>query len=270
VVSIPPLEGLVEPLVEAAGGSVRVLAPSGGSAHGFELTPEGLRAIIESDVLVTIGLGLDPQVGSAASAHPSFWRKDVVLGDVLGFASNEPGRSEEGDDHTGHDHGAIDPHIWLDPALVSRSISAMAGAISDVSPGSSELVLLAAQSQLDRVQAIDVAYQVALAPYKGRKVVTLHSAWGRLFERHGIEQVAVIRPIESVEPTPSEIAAVITLVREHNIGVIFVEPQHSRSAADRIADATGARIYTIDPIGSGDWEKMMQRNLNVLVEAFSE
>lgn len=257
VVSIPPLEGIVGPLVEAAGGSVRVLA-SGGSAHGFELAPDDLKAIIESDVLVTVGLGFDAQVSAASSAHPTFWRTDVALGAVLGLGTDE------------HANGAIDPHIWLDPGLVDRAIGELAGAISESVPGSSELVFLAAQAQLDRVHSIDVAYQVALAPFQGRGVVTLHSAWGRLFDRYGLKQVAVIRPIESVEPTPSEIAAVIELMREHDVGVIFVEPQHSRSAADRVAEATGARVYTLDPIGTGDWEQMMRRNLRVLVRALSE
>ena len=266
VVSIAPLAGIVEPLAESAGGSVRVLAPTGVSAHGFELTPDDLRAIAQADVLITIGLGFDRQVMQAAAAHRASWRRDVVLGTVLNVDQEDP-------DHEHNafcDHGPIDPHIWLDPGLVSRSVTELAQVLAEVRPESADAITEAAQRQLAMVQEIDSAYQVALAPFDGAEVVTLHAAWGRLFERYGLSQVATVRPIESVEPTPVEIAEVADQIRERGIRVVFAEPQHSRAAADKVADAAGASVHVIDPVGTGDWAGLMRSNLDVLIAALSE
>ena len=62
---------------------------------------------------------------------------------------------------------------------------------------------------------------------------------------------------------------------EKNIKALFTEPQYSSKIADTIAKETGASIYTLDPIVTGDANEdayddyivKMQENLNTLKEA---
>ena len=96
-------------------------------------------------------------------------------------------------------------------------------------------------------------------------LVTHHAAWKRLAERYGLKIAAVIRPIESAEPTAEAIAGAVHAIQDQHIPVIFVEPQFSSKAAERIAAQTGVRIGHLDPLGDGDWFKLMRSNLDSLV-----
>src|SRR5215831_13637893 len=83
VATIPPLAGLVSPLL-AAGGTVRTLIPPTRSEHGYELTPEDVAALARADVVVYVGLGLEPQVESFLKSHPRPGRRDVCFASVVG------------------------------------------------------------------------------------------------------------------------------------------------------------------------------------------
>ena len=72
-----------------------------------------------------------------------------------------------------------------------------------------------------------------------------------------------------------EVENIISIINEKNIKALFTEPQYSSKIADTIAKETGASIYTLDPIVTGDSNEKayndyiikMQENLNTLKEA---
>ena len=77
------------------------------------------------------------------------------------------------------------------------------------------------------------------------------------------------------EPSAKEVENIISIINEKNIKALFTEPQYSSKIADTIAKETGASIYTLDPIVTGDSNEKayndyiikMQENLNTLKEA---
>lgn len=267
VVTIPPLKGLLEALAPP-GSSVRALMPPGRSEHGYEFTPSDIAAVGNADVVVYVGLGLEPAIERFVRERLSRRARVVALGAVLGV-------SEE---HAGHDHGpdeacdhAVDVHVWLDPVLMRQAVPALRQAIEGALEATGRLDpaerarLDKAQADLDRrLDELDAEYRATLEPLKGASIVTHHSAFGRLARRYGLEVSAVIRPIEAQDPTPAQIAQVVEAIREQNIGVIFVEPQFSAAAAERLAERTGARVARLDPLGSGDYFAMMRSNLTSL------
>jgi zinc transport system substrate-binding protein len=293
VVTIPPLEGLVKPLL-SEGGEVRCLLAPGRSEHGFEFTPADLALLARADLVVYVGMGLEPQVNTYLSTHPQPRRRVVCMETYMGSdegsaAADEHGHEaagghEHGDEHDhgeddGHHHAGPDPHLWLDPLLVARFTQDLAAAVQSAyrqqaaPPAlSAEAVARldsAARQQFDRAIALHVYAQERLGPLAGRPIVTHHDAWRRLAERYGLKVAAVIRPIESAEPSPGDIAAAVRAIREQNVPVIFVEPQFNASAAERIARTTGVRIATLDPLGDGDYFAMMRRNIDAIADGLS-
>jgi len=267
VVSIAPLRGLIEPLLPE-GSRVTVLIPPGVSEHGYELRPGDASALARADLVAIVGLGLEPRIERLLDRDTGASRLTLVMADMLGIVGHE------GHDHaeTPHDpacglcdHG-LDPHLWLDPVLTRRFVEQAAGAIASEleSRGRRE----DARSVRDRARAlvasidgVDSAYRERLAPAAGAAIVTHHAAWGRLADRYGLEQAAVVRPIESAEPTPGEIADAVRTITSRNIRVLFVEPQFSDRGARRIAERTGITVGQLDPLGDGDWVAMMMGNL---------
>jgi zinc transport system substrate-binding protein len=249
--------------------TVRTLMPPGRSEHGYEFTPSDIAAVGQADVVVYVGLGLEPAVDKFVRRKPSDRRRVVVLGDVLGI-------DHEHDHH--HEHGeacdhAVDVHVWLDPILMRAVVPELRRAIEEAQRSAGRLTdrertrLDQAQAELiRRLDDLDREFREALEPLRGAAIVTHHSAFGRLAERYGLRVAAVIRPVEGSEPTPAQIAQVVEAMRREGVGVIFVEPQFSEAAARRIAERTGARIGRLDPLGTGDYFALMRANLASLVQ----
>lgn len=268
VVSIAPLAGLVRELAPPD-AEVRTLVPPGRSPHGFEMTPGDLAALGDADLVVYVGLGLDPQVADFLKDHPREGRREVCFADAAGVRAGSGERHAEHEEHDGHNHHAgPDPHLWLDPALVQVLVVELAGAMGQLPASESKLAEREA-ALLQRIARMDTAYADALAPFAGAAIVTHHNAFSRLAARYDLRIAAVIRPIESEEPTPGEVAAAVDAVRKAGARAVFVEPQFSGAGARALAEQVGVPVGTLDPDGRTDWFDLMQRNLAELVRVLS-
>lgn len=275
VVSIPPLLWPVRAMLPAD-TEITLLVPPGASEHGYELTPSQIAAIHHADVIAMVGLGLEPRLEQIVSARRVPWRQVVTfagLGEAIEHHDHAP--------HPGHEnceHGVFDPHMWLEPpamaayaarlaqALTGEAIST-AARLADGSPALDASPVLAAASRIEaECAAMDAEYRAALAGLSSRRIVTHHNAFAYIARRYGLEVAAVIRPIVSVEPTPGEIDDAVNTIRAGGMRAIFVEPQFSIQGARRIAEVTGVKKLTLDPLGDGDWPGMMRANLSALVE----
>lgn len=298
VVTLPPLEGLVRPLLPE-GSSIRVLIPPGRSEHGYEPTVEDILALEQADLVVLVGMGLESSVDAALRKRPRPYRHEARLGVILGLEDShgghghdEHGHDEHAHDEHVHDHAhehqadddhahdshshahAIDPHVWLDPALVAQFVPEVArlvkASVTESALGDSASVDRSLAALLARIDRIDAEYRSRLAPLSGRAIVTHHAAFGRLADRYGLRVVEVIRPIEGAEPTPEDIAQVADAIAAEGVRAIFIEPQFDARGAQLIAQRTGVKLGVLDPLGTGDWFAMMDANLQELVDKLAE
>jgi zinc transport system substrate-binding protein len=277
VVTIPPLAGIVRGVATEDVRLSTLIAP-GKSEHGYELTPQNLADLASADIVVYVGLDLDPHIARFVKEHPSAQRRVVCFADAVGFtpASTEEHHDahEEAEEHDGdgHHHG-VDPHLWLDPQLVVKVLPSIATAIAEAQkakgaggPAAAEATMTRSRAMADRVRALDIELAKTLEPLKGQAIVTHHNAWGRFASRYGLHIAAVIREIEGQEPTPESIAKSVEAVRSQHARGIFVEPQFNPAAAEAIAKAAGVRLGVLDPLGHGDWFELMRTNTKSLVE----
>lgn len=279
VVTVPALAGLVKPMLPAD-AELKILMQPGRSEHGYEFTPTDIAALGRADLVVYVGLGLEPQVRAFLQKRPRESRRILCFAEAVGL--QKPGEAVAPHDHAhdhdhdhAHDeneHAGVDPHLWLDPVLVNELLPQLRdqigaalrerGALDD--PARARLDE-AAGSTRAVVEAVDREYRERLAPFAGRAIVTHHAAFGRLAERYGLVVAEVLRPLESAEPTPGQIAQVVDAVRSRGVAAIFVEPQFDATAARRVAEAAGVRVGVLDPLGTGDWARLMRANLDSLV-----
>jgi ABC-type Zn uptake system ZnuABC Zn-binding protein ZnuA len=271
VVSIAPVMSIVASLAPP-GAELATLIPAGGSLHGYEVTPADVAKLGTADVVVYVGLGLDPKVSDFLAAHPSEHRAAVCFADVVGLRLPEGFTGEHGESDHGGDELPIDQHLWLDPALVARLVPAVRRAIEETEarrgpvPDAERARLEAAERELlVRINAVDREYAERLRPLAGKAIVTHHDAFRRIADRYGLRIAAVIRPIESAEPTPGAIADAAEAAKAEGAKAVFFEPQFDPASARRIAAAAGARLGRLDPEGETDWFALMRGNLDSLV-----
>lgn len=270
VASIPPLGGLVEPLLpEGAADGVRVLVPPGRSPHGYEPTPSDLAAVGRADLVVLVGMGIESGLPRSVREGP----RVLTMGAALDLAAAEDTHDHGHDHGHAHDHSGPDPHLWLDPALVESFLPVLAEGVTQglERSGADEATILGVPERLEellaQVRAVDTDYRERLAPFAGAVVITQHAAWSRLAERYGIVIASEIQAAEDAEPSSGHLAELVRVAKERGVAAVLTEPQLNRAVAERVAGQIGVPVGVLDPIGSGDWVEMMQSNLEALVVA---
>ena len=292
VVSIPPLAGIIKPLLPRDATVTTLLAP-GASEHGFELTPKDTAALAQADIVFYVGLDLEPQVQAVLDKHPSSTRHVVRFSQAAGieppaYAPDRehtpsppdgplPERPNPQDDHheaahpadhDDHDH-AVDPHLWLDIGLIQKVVPALDAAILAASEDRHLSISRVEHDKartdfLGRLQKLDDKLHARISALARKTIITHHNAFPRFAARYGLTIAAVIRKNENRDPTPGEIADVVKAVKDNHVHAIFVEPQFDPAVARRIAKAADAVVGTLDPLGTGDYFVMMEANLAAL------
>lgn len=262
VVTIPPLRGLVEPLLPK-GSTVEVLIPPGASEHGYEIPPAKLAAAASADLVVSIGLGLEPQVDKLLKEKPRSGRTEVRAAAALGV--EKAGQ----EDHAGHDHvhdetcdhgHAGDPHVWLDPVMARALVVHITGVLTKMGAAPSASAVAELVARIDRV---DGRYAATLKDAPRRVLVVAHDAYGHMAERYKLE-VVPLAGLHAGEPKPADIKRAVEVMRAKGVTTVFVEPQLNKGAAERLAAAVGAKVAVLDPLGDGDWFGLMERNLGAI------
>jgi len=280
VVTVPPLRSIVEPLLPS-GSELRVLMQPGRSEHGYEFTPSDLAAVAGADLVVYVGLNLEPRIEQAV-ADVFKGRTVICFAKVVGLQRsgqpipNTPEALGAGHDHDAscdheHDEKWVDQHLWLDPSLMAKLAGPVRGAIEEALQAKGLLTeaeqqrLGAAQAALQaRIQGVDDQWRTSVKGFTSTTIVTHHAAFSRLADRYGLTIASVIRTIEGGEPTPGDLVKVLEAIEKHKVKAIFVEPQFNARAAERLARQAKIRVGQLDPMGDGDWFAQMQRNLDSL------
>lgn len=288
--SIVPLRGLLEPLIAAANWgddslnpkrppAVVSVIPPGQSEHGYEIPPSRLAALRDVEIIVVVGFGLDTTIEKFLASNPppaGKTRRIVRFADAAGLTDEE----KESLAHHAHDHAhgehcdhaqETDPHIWLDPLLVERLVRKLTAEVAEAVKADAEAkarVEKAGEELRRRVLAVHENYALTCASFPTRTIVVGHDAWRRLAGRYGLETVA-IADLNASEPTAKALERAVATIKQKRLNVVFVEPQLGERAGRRIAEAAGAKLRRLDPLGEGDWFGMMESNLAELKAALA-
>ncbi|NYI03489.1 metal ABC transporter substrate-binding protein [Allostreptomyces psammosilenae] len=183
-----------------------------------------------------------------------------------GHAEGEAAHGEEG-----HEHGAEDPHIWLDPSRLAGVATALGDRLAEVDPDNADGYRERAQQVADDLAALDEEFSTGLAACDSRTVVTNHAAFGYLADRYDLEQVGISGLNPDSEPTPARMAEVAEIVEHEGVSTIYTETLISPDVAETLAAETGATTAVLDPVegitdtsAGDDYPSVMRANLEAL------
>ena len=222
-VSIPPQAFLVEWLVGDL-VDVGILLPPGASPATYEPTPKQIAALDRSQLYLQIGAPFEgPVLAKVADLMPEVRIVDCRAGIVLDPIGGD-----------GHDHGfgLLDPHIWLDPHNMKTIAATTAEALQALLPGESTTIEERLASLHEAIDDTDERVAQALAPLAGQTLLVFHPAYGYFTRRYGLIQKAV--EVDGKAPSARRLAAVVEDIGQHQAAALFVQPQFSRSAAERL------------------------------------
>ena len=270
--------------------SVETLLAPHMSPHTYEPTPRDMRSVAAAAVFVKVGLGLDDwsnKVYQGARSGQTTMPLLLDLGGMLsekrllpdlsvvepaGAAAAHIGAPDAGEDKHGHEHGAVDPHFWLDPTLGIPCVQAIAERLIEVAPERAEVWRAGAARATARLQALDAEVSATLSAAPRREFACFHDAFKYLAARYGLTRVAVIEVYAGKTPGERYLMNVVRDLKKYNIKTVFVEPQLSDRVAGIIAEEAGATVSVLDPLGGTagreDYESNMRANAAALIEAF--
>ena len=131
----------------------------------------------------------------------------------------------------------------------------------------------AAYSQ--KLEALDQELREELSGLENRDIVTFHEAFPYFAKAYDLNVVAVLALEPDEALTPQMLKGLVEKVKEAGLPPLFTEPQFEDRAAKAVAQETGAKIYELDPIVTGDgqpdaYETGMRKNAQALIEALGE
>ncbi len=177
------------------------------------------------------------------------------------FETESPHGEASGHSHLGD--GRKDPHIWTDPKIVKVVAKNIKEALIELIPNRKEIFERNYENFVKDLNILDLKIKKTLKPVQQRKFLVFHPSWGYFAKAYGLSQIAV--EVEGKEPGSRSLGKILQLGKELGIKVVFVQKQFSKTAAQKIAGALGARVEAVDPVAEDYLE-----NLLVVAKTFSK
>jgi len=217
--------------------AVSIALPPNRSAHEYELSARETAALAGCRFYLSLGLpferNLPKLLPGAKIVNPIEARTLPVL---------LPSPEE-------HDHGAMDPHVFLHPENNIALAKEIAAAFAELDPDHRAEYAQNAETFIAEQRRLQKEIAAMLAPFQGRKFYVQHPAFAYFGVAYGLTQI----PLEEHASGASakELAACIRNAKEEKIRGILIQRESSRTQAQVIARAIGGRLWEVDPL-SGD------------------
>jgi zinc transport system substrate-binding protein len=247
--------------------AVANLTPVGAEPHDIELNSEQLDRLLEAKVAFVLGSGFQPAVEKAAD------QRDGSTIELLPKLVDAKGKqvAAEGKD------GGLDPHVWLDPVLMSQLVGEVEHGLASADPKGAASYEKNARALQDQLSALDARYRERLTGCARNLLVTSHEAFGYLATRYGLQQQGVAGLSPDQEPDPARLGELAELARDQGVTTVFTEETVSPRIAQTLArDAGGLRTEVLSPLESlskkeradkADYFALMDANLGKIATA---
>lgn len=237
-------------------------------AHDFEPSAQDIAKINTAKLFVYSSDEMEtwaPKVKEGLKDHRQV--TFVASGKEVELIEGEDDHGHEQHTHSESHKHDYDPHIWLDPKLAQTQVKTIAQALIDADPKNEAIYRQNKDVLLEKLEALHHAYETAFKHAKNKVFATQHAAFGYIAHRYHLEQIAV-SGLLATEPSAQEIAQVIRDIKEHQLSVIYVDPNQSSKTAQTVAkeaNVTVETLYTMESkVDHMDYLQLLQANLTAL------
>jgi zinc transport system substrate-binding protein len=258
IVPIAPLGYLAQ---KVAGPEVRVvvLVPPGQSAETWQVLPRQMEDLGRARVYFQVGLPFEQLlVEKLRETFPKLVICDLRRG--LSLRSMEEHHDEA---EKIHDHGASDPHVWLDPILAKTMAETIESSIRSFLPDRAAEFSQNRKNLDTELTTLNEQIMQILAPVKGREFFVFHPAFGYFADRYGLKQTAV--EYQGKAPGAKRLSELAERLKNEKVRTVFAQPQYSTAEARALADSADAKLVTLNDL-SPDYEENLTSIARTLAE----
>lgn len=277
------------------GSTVTTLMPIGADPHDFSPSSAQVAAMVQADVVVANGLGLEAGLDDALENAASDGATVLEVADMVDpipFGEHGDDHADEhSDDHSDdeikeedhsddeHDHGDEDPHFWFDMNRMA-SVAQIIGNELATSGGQVYADCGAQVAEEIRAAEADVRAALESVPADQRILVTDHDALGYLADVYGYEIAGTVIPAGTTlaEPSSADLAELVEVMQEEGVQVAFTNTADSSALSDAVAAEVGGDVQVVNlyvgslggpDSGAEDYLSMMRTNADLISSALT-
>ncbi|GAA0463344.1 metal ABC transporter substrate-binding protein [Alkalibacillus silvisoli] len=255
--------------------NAETIYPPNTDAHSFEPTANELIQLAESDAFIYSDVGME---GFVETAEDMLADEDVAIvpaGEGIELIGND--HDHEQDHEAEHEDG--DPHIFLDPARSIDVAENIKHTLIELRPEQEAYFTENYEALRDDLEALDQTLESTFAEADRDELIVSHAAYGYWEDRYGLEQLSVLGLSPNEEPSQSELAEIVKIAEEEDIGYVVFENNVNSSVTEVIQEEIGAEslvLRNLESISEEDMENnedyfsIMGKNIETLETALNE
>ena len=242
---------------------VNVLIPDGQDPHEFQPSAKDIETLSNAAIVVSNGLDFEEGLEDVLENVINLGNKVFMVGEHITVL-----KTKEADDHE-HDHGGVDPHLWLSPGTMLEMLPALTSALSDalgIDLANSSVALTTNLEELDK------EIQQTISGLQDCNLVSGHDEMGYFAARYGCQIIGAIIPsfTTTSEATAGELADLKKLIDQYKVAAIFTGLGTNPAVADQLAKELGIKAVTLSTHyldGANNYQEFMLRMVTQIAEA---
>ena len=240
---------------------VNVLIPDGQDPHEFQPSAKDIETLSNAAIVVSNGLDFEEGLEDVLENVVESGNKVFMVGEHITVL-----KTEKADDH---DHGGVDPHLWLSPGTMLEMLPALTSALSDalgIDLANSSVALTTNLEELDK------EIQQTISGLQDCNLVSGHDEMGYFAARYGCQIIGAIIPsfTTTSEATAGELADLKKLIDQYKVAAIFTGLGTNPAVADQLAKELGIKAVILSTHyldGANNYQEFMLRMVNQIAEA---
>ena len=237
---------------------VKNLTPVGTEPHDYEPKASEVAGMTSSKALFLNGLGLEHYIDELPS---DLAKKSYIVSKDIETLSID---------------NVTDPHVWLSPKNAIKEMGNILATLKEIDVDNYKYYEDNYNKAVEDFNALDAEFKTTIDGLSNKYLVVSHAAFGYLCHEYGLTQIYVRGLTPDDEPTSKELEEIINQVNTYNVNTIFYEELVSPEISKKIADETGVKTETLNPLegleqedldAGKDYLSIMRDNLVKIKEA---
>ena len=234
--------------------------------HEYSLTTEEMVSLVDSDILVINGAGMEGFLSNVISNYSNLEIIDSSKGIELIEMECHHNHNHEGEEEE------YNSHIFVSIANYIKQIENITEELVKIDKTNADKYLNNSREYIQELEELKKSVQEVVSKIENKNIVTFHESFDYFAKEFGLNVIAKVEKEHGEAASASEIVSIVKEIKEHNVKCIFVETGYNAGIANTVAKEAGIKVYELNPVTSGKNDKteyinIMKENLEVIKQA---